>query len=83
MQETQQKQWGYALGGHITVTERALKVDYAGKHESVALAEIVGVRLVTAFPGVVNMKIAHRGGVWSIPAVKKKYAQEIVAAIGF
>lgn len=83
MQMTEQRQWGYSVGGHITVTERALKVDYAGKHESVALSEIVAVKQQTAFPGVVNLHISHRGGVMKIPAVKKKYALEIIAAIGF
>jgi hypothetical protein len=84
MQQVQtRRDWPYAIGGHITVTDRALKVDYAGKHDQIVLAQIVGVEVTMGYPGQRKLHIRHPCGVLTLPWVGKQYVKEILAAIGF
>lgn len=78
------REWGYAIGGHIRITERAFTFDYAGKHDAIALSEIVGVERRVTMPFVAaNLIIKHRAGELKIPSVTAKAAKEIVSALGF
>jgi hypothetical protein len=83
MTETARRQWPYAIGGHITVTDHELKVDFLGTHNSVALASIVGVDRKLTMVGMRTLLIRHPGGTMAIPNVWARYVPEILAAIGF
>jgi hypothetical protein len=78
------KQWGYSIGGHITITERVLKVDHVGRHDVIVISEISAVERQVVVPfWKSNLIISHRGGQLKIANVTTKAAKEIVAALGF
>jgi hypothetical protein len=79
--QTQTRQWRVGIA-KITLTDHAIKADYAGHHESVALSEITGVDRSGIWPGI-TLTIRTRGGSTRLPMLWRKQAAEIVAALGF
>lgn len=79
--QTQPRTWAWGIG-KIEVTERAIKFDAPGRHESVALATITGVERKGMWP-MVTLIIKHAGGKLEIKSLKPDVAKEIVEALGF
>lgn len=73
--------WAWGVGT-IEITERALKFDAPGKHDSVALSEITAVERKGTWP-LVALIVSHRGGKLTIGQLKPNTAKEITAALGF
>ena len=70
--------WRYAMA----VTPNVLKVDYAGRHETVLLSEITGVTRMGGWPAI-TVVVMHRGGTLKLMAVPKHLAKELISVVKF